>query len=99
MFTWYQRYKNIFPNLEEEVNTIIKEPTTKKLNIYLIPNFKNKGGKFYTICSNVGEKLDISEITSFEELQKLDNTVKKSGGIIIKQDEEISSITLGGKKR
>jgi len=99
MFIWYQRYKNIFPNLEEEVNNLINEPVNKKLNIYLIPNFKNKGGKFYTICSNIGEKLDISEITTFEELQKLDNTVKKSGGIIIKQDEEIASITLGGKKR
>lgn len=99
MFTWYESYKTKFPDLEEEVNRLINEPIIQKLNIYLIPNFKNKGGKFYTICSNVGEKLDISEITSFEELQKKDSTVKKNGGIILKQNQEIDSITLGGKKR
>ena len=39
----------------------------KKVNIYLIPNFRNTGGKFYTIFTNVGERLDLSSIESYEE--------------------------------
>lgn len=95
MFTWYNRYKNKLPNLELEVNSKIKiEQPKRKVNIYLIPNFRNTGGKFYTICTNVGERLDLSEISSFEEAKKIDDSLVKRGGVILKQDEEIDSINF-----
>ena len=93
MFTWYNRYKNIVTNLESEVNSKIKgETKVRKVNIYLIPNFRNTGGKFYTVCSNVGERLDLSQVSSFEEAKMLDNSLVKRGGVILKQDEEIDSV-------
>ena len=95
MFTWYNRYKNKLPNLESEVNSKIKiESPKRKVNIYLIPNFRNTGGKFYTICTNVGERLDLSKISSFEEAKRLDDTMAKRGGVILKQDEEIESVSF-----
>ena len=99
MLTWYERYKTVVPELEEEVSKrITKTKPVKKVNIYLIPNFKNKGGKFYTICSNTGEVLDLSEVTTFEEAQQLDSTLVKRGGLILKQDEEIETISKGGRR-
>lgn len=93
MFTWYSRYKSKLPNLEKDIESkITKETPVRKVNIYIIPNFKNKGGKFYTICSNVGEKLDLSNISSFEEAKVLDDSLVKRGGVILKKDEEIESI-------
>lgn len=95
MFTWYTKYKKNIPNLETTINSLIdKNKPNKKVNIYLIPNFKSKGGKFYTICSNVGEILDLSNIQSFEEAQKIDPTIVKRGGIILKQDEAIETVNL-----
>jgi len=95
MFTWYLRYKNILTTLEDEVNACItKIKPNREVNIYLIPNFKNKGGKFYTICTNVGERLDLSEINSFEDALTLDSTIVKRGGVILKRDEEIESVTF-----
>lgn len=100
MFTWYTRKKQKIKDLEIEVNSLItKESPNKKVNIYLIPNFKNKGGKFYTICTNVGERLDLSNIHSYEEALKLDKDIVKRGGLILKKDEEISSVSyVKGKK-
>lgn len=100
MFTWYTRKKEKIKDLEIEVNSLItKEKENKKLNIYLIPNFKNKGGKFYTICTNVGERLDLSNIHSYEEALKIDENIVKRGGLILKKDEEISSVSFTkGKK-
>ncbi len=93
MFTWYSKYKNIVNNLESEVNVRIKdESPLRKVNIYLIPNFRNTGGKFYTVFSNVGERLDLSQVSSFEEAKMLDDSLVKRGGVILKQDEEIDSI-------
>ena len=93
MFTWYNRYKNILPNLGEDIHSrITKEEPKRKVNIYLIPNFKNKGGKFYTICTNVGERLDLSNISSFDEAKEIDDTLVKRGGVILKQDEEIDNV-------
>ena len=99
MFTWYMKYKDKLPNMEEEITSLIyKEPPTTKVNIYFIPNFQKRGGKFYTICSNVGTRLDLSNITSFEEAQKLDPTLVKRGGLILKRDEEIGSVGFGKGK-
>lgn len=99
MFTWYMRKKEEIPNLENEVTSLISRPKpTQKVNIYLIPSFKSKGGKFYTICTNVGEVLDLSNITSFEEAQKLDPTIVKKGGLILKKTEEIGSVNFGKGK-
>ena len=93
MFTWYARYKNILPNLDKDIKVrISKEEPTRKVNIYVIPNFKNKGGKFYTICTNVGERLDLSNVNSFDEAKAMDDTIVKRGGIILKQNEEIESV-------
>lgn len=95
MFTWYTRYKNILPNLEEEVTSLIRTNNpNKNVNIYLIPNFRKSGGKFYTICTNVGERLDLSNITSYEEALELDNNLKKRGGVILRKDEDISSVSF-----
>jgi len=95
MFTWYMRYKKILTTLEGELNScIIKPEPNREVNIYLIPNFKNKGGKFYTICTNVGERLDLSEVNSYEEALELDSTIVKRGGVILKQDEEIGSVNF-----
>ena len=93
MFTWYNRYKNVLPNLDKDIQLkLTKEKPKRKVNIYLIPNFKNKGGKFYTICTNVGERLDLSNISSFDEAKAIDDTLVKRGGVILKQNEEIESI-------
>lgn len=93
MFTWYNRYKNVLPNLDKDIQLkLTKEEPKRKVNIYLIPNFKNKGGKFYTICTNVGERLDLSNISSFDEAQAIDDTLVKRGGVILKQNEEIESV-------
>lgn len=93
IFTWYTRYKNILPNLDKNIQArIFKEEPKRKVNIYIIPNFKNKGGKFYTICTNVGERLDLSGINSFDEAKAMDDTLVKRGGVILKQNEEIESV-------
>lgn len=93
IFTWYTRYKNILPNLDKDIQArIFKEEPKRKVNIYIIPNFKNKGGKFYTICTNVGERLDLSGINSFDEAKAMDDTLVKRGGVILKQNEEIESV-------
>lgn len=93
MFTWYNRYKNVLPNLDKDIQLkLTKEEPKRKVNIYLIPNFKNKGGKFYTICTNVGERLDLSNISSFDEAKTIDDTLVKRGGVILKQNEEIESV-------
>jgi len=101
MFTWYTRYKNILPNLEEEVTSLVRTNNpNKNVNIYLIPNFRKSGGKFYTICTNVGERLDLSNITSYEETLELDSSLVKRGGLILKKDEEISSVSfVKGRKK
>ena len=99
MLTWYTRYKNEIPNLEEEINCLVnKETPKKKVNIYLIPNFRKAGGKFYTICTNVGERLDLSNITSYEQAKELDDTFTKRGGLILRKDEEIDSVSFGKGK-
>ena len=95
MFTWYNKYKNRIPKLENRINLLInKEEPKRKVNIYFIPNFRSTGGKFYTICANYGEKLDLSEISTYEEAFKLDNDLIKRGGLILKQDEEINSVSF-----
>ena len=101
MFTWYMRYKEKLPGFEEELEPLItKENPNKKVNIYLIPNFKSTGGKFYTICTNVGERLDLTNIQTYEELKQQDESVTKKGGLILKKDEEIDFISfVKGKTR
>lgn len=95
MFTWYLRYKEKLTTLEDELNSCINKPVpNREVNIYLIPNFKNKGGKFYTICTNVGERLDMSDISSYEDALKKDSSLVKRGGVILKQDEEIESVNF-----
>lgn len=99
MYTWYMTYKDRVPELETEVNKrVTKENPPKKVNIYLIPNFRNTGGKFYTICTNVGEVLDLSDVDTYEEAKKKDSTLTKRGGLLLKRDEEIGSISKGGRK-
>ena len=95
MLTWYIRYKKKYPTIEQEINALIhRESPNKKVNIYLIPNFKNTGGRFYTIFTNVGERIDLSNINSFEDALEIDSTIVKRGGVILKKDEEIDSISF-----
>lgn len=100
MFTWYDRYKKILPNLESQVNEIIEDYSlNKKVNVYLIPNYQTRGGNFYIICTSEGELLDLSQITSFEAAKELDSSLVKRGGVILKRDEEIGSVNFVKKKR
>lgn len=99
MFTWYMKYKEKLPDLDTELNSLIhKETPNQKVNIYLIPNFKKSEGKFYTICTNIGERLDLSSITSYEQAKELDETLAKRGELILKRDEEIDSVSFGKGK-
>ncbi len=72
----------------------------RKSHLYLIPNEKNRiGGDFYNIYISRGEKLDLSSfykpgstISEVEnQMQKIDPTFKKIGGIILNQGEMIDS--------
>lgn len=95
MFTWYKKYITILPNLEQDINLLVdKEETMEKVNIYLIPNFKKTGGKFYTILTNVGERLDLSSIETYEDALKIDSSIKKQGGLILKKDQTIDSVSF-----
>ena len=95
MCTWYTKYKEKLPEFRKEIESLVEsESPYKKVNIYLIPNFRKTGGKFYTICSNVGERLDLSQIETVEELLEKYPTVVKKGGLILKQDEEIGSVSF-----
>ena len=92
MFTWYIKYKNILPNLEAELSSLIYMPErTENVNIYMIPEFKNKEGKFYTISTNDGERLDLSNIIESEKTNNIDDTFNKSDSLILKRNEEIRS--------
>lgn len=75
----------------------------KNVNIYFVPNNKNKiGGRFYNVYLNREEKLDLApfldSVVDIQELeptvQKEDETFKAAGGIIIKQNETIGSATV-----
>ncbi len=75
----------------------------KKVNIYFVPNDKNKkGGRFYNVYVNQSERLDLSPfLNSIVDIDDLDDKVreedesfKKTGGIIIKSNEEIESATV-----
>ncbi len=95
MFTWYNKYRLKIVNFELEVQRRIKvDKPIRKINIYLVPNFKTRGGKFYTVCSNEGEILDLSGIFTYEEMKEKDNTFAKRGGIILKQDEELDTVNI-----
>lgn len=77
MFTWYLRYTKKMPGLEEELSPLIKDCYKKhNPNIYSIPQFKNKEGKFYELQTNEGEVLDLSNIVSQEQLQNQDDDTK-----------------------
>lgn len=101
MFVWYLKYKDKLPGFEDEIESLVTIPSkSKKVNIYLIPNFKNTGGKFYTICTNGGERLDLTNIETYEELRQKDRSVTKKGGLILRKDEEIDSVSfVKGKSR
>lgn len=94
MFTWYTKYSRLVPRLRETVKSIANEKI-KGINIYLIPEFNNKDGKFYIICSNEGEKLDISGIKSISKIKKIDPTFNRCGSVVLKKDEKIKSIIIG----
>jgi len=75
----------------------------KNVNIYFVPNNKNKiGGRFYNVYLNREERLDLApfldSVVDIQELeptvQKEDETFKAAGGIIIKQNETIGSATV-----
>lgn len=93
MFTWYTKYKKNFPYIIDEVNKFVKEEPIKKVNIYTIPTFENTGN-FYDIYVNVNEHLDITEITSYEELKEKDNAIEIGETNSLKPNEEISFIDI-----
>ena len=96
MFTWYTKYKNNFPQIGNNIDSLIKEEQpkqNKKVNIYMIPNFENTES-FYDIYINVGERLDITDVVSFETLKEKDTTIEKRGSFSLKPNEEISFIDI-----
>lgn len=95
MFTWYTRYKNNISLIKEHIEPIIKnEKTNKQVNIYLIPSFKNKTGTNYSIYVNSGERLDLTDVISYESLLKKDPEIDIRGEIFLKPNEEISFIDI-----
>lgn len=99
MYYWYNTYKDRMPGLETRIDKILDEIKQKsKVNIYLIPNFKKNGGKRYTICTNVGDKIDLDGVCSFDDLKVKDSTVLECGEVILKNDEEIGSVSFVKKK-
>lgn len=100
MYTWLERYRKKYPNLVEELNSLVERETPKtNVNLYFIPQFRKTGGNFYVVASNVGERLDISDCLSYEDLVKKDSSVVKRGGIILKKDEQIASVTYKKGRR
>ena len=75
MFTWYMRYKDKMPELSEELSkyTINKD---KNITIYTIPKFINRTGKYYNHQTNIDEQLDLSNLISYENLDKQDSIMK-----------------------
>lgn len=75
MFTWYMRYKDKMPELSEELSkyTVNKD---KNITIYTIPKFKNRTGKYYNLQTNIDEQLDLSNLISYENLDKQDSIMK-----------------------
>lgn len=75
MFTWYMRYKDKMPELSEELSkyTINKD---KNITIYTIPKFINRTGKYYDLQINIDEQLDLSNLISYENLDKQDSIMK-----------------------
>ena len=75
MFTWYMRYKDKMPELSEELSkyTINKD---KNITIYTIPKFINRTGKYYNLQTNIDEQLDLSNLISYENLDKQDSIMK-----------------------
>lgn len=99
MFTWYVKYRDKIKGLREKVEFLIGKKKNNNVNVYLIPNYSKNGGKFYTICTNVGEKIDLDGVATFDDLKKKDVTVKKRGGVILKNNEEIVSVSFVKKKK
>ena len=42
--------------------------------------------------------IDLSDVDTYEEAKKKDSTLTKRGGLLLKRDEEIGSISKGGRK-
>ena len=75
MFTWYMRYKDKMPELSEELSKYIINKD-KNITIYTIPKFKNRTGKYYNLQTNIDEQLDLSNLISYENLDKQDSIMK-----------------------
>lgn len=78
MFTWYTKYKDNLPVIGEHIEPLLngEHPNKNKLvNVYTIPQFKTKTGESYNININSKEKLDLSDIVSYE--QKISNINSK----------------------
>lgn len=97
MFTWYIKYKNNIPSIKEQILPVVKKEhpnKNKSVNIYMIPNLKNNRGTLYNIYVNSGERLDLTDITSYEDLKEKDSTVDKRGELLLKPNEKISFIDI-----
>jgi len=97
MFTWYTKYKNNIPSIKEQISPVLKEehPNKNKLvNIYMIPNFKNNRGTLYNIYVNLGERLDLTDIASYETLKEKDSTIDIKEVELPKSNERLSFIDI-----
>ena len=75
----------------------------KEVNIYFVKNNKNeRGGTFYNVYLNYGEKLDlnpfIENMVAIDELDlavfKVDETFKRAGWIILWKEDKIKTATV-----
>ena len=62
----HTKYKKNFPYIFDEISPYITEKKDNQVNIYTVPPFENTG-KFYDVYVNIGETLDLSEISSYEK--------------------------------
>lgn len=81
----------------------MEETNTNKVHVYFVPNMKNpKGGQFYNLYINRGEKLDLDPFVKsvkgnvdklVSKVNEEDESFKGVGGMILKQGDEFQSAT------
>lgn len=99
MFTWYAKYMDKIKGLKETVEILTGKKKNNKVNVYMVPNFEKNGGRSYAICTNIGEKIDLVGVASFDDLKKKNVTVQKRGEFVLNEGEEIDSVSFVKKKK
>lgn len=97
MFTWYTKYKNNIPNIGYSIDSQVKREYPNKnehVHIYTIPNFKKTIDSFGTIIINAGERLDLTDVISYETSKPQNDNATESASDKSKSNETISFIDI-----